>query len=65
MFRYRRSVLEVLNELSLPRAEREAARAEREMRSQRDNEHTPERRAAAIEAELGRYSYRRFRKMRP
>jgi hypothetical protein len=44
-----------LRELRLPRAERAAARAERRaedtLRSQRDNEHTRERRGAAIEAE--------------
>jgi hypothetical protein len=48
-----------LRELRLPRAERAAGRAERraenEMRRTRDNDHTPERRAGAIEAERRRY----------
>jgi len=48
-----------LSELRLPRAERAAARAERraedQMRRTRDNDQTPERRAAAIEAERRRY----------
>ena len=48
-----------LRELRLPRAERAAWRAERraedEMRRTRDNDQTPERRAAAIEAEIRRY----------
>jgi hypothetical protein len=48
-----------LRELRLPRAERAAWRAERraedEMRRTRDNDQTPERRAAAIEAEARRY----------
>ena len=47
-------------DLRLPREEREAARAERraeqEMRSQRDNPETPERRLAALEAERRRAS---------
>jgi hypothetical protein len=45
--------------LRLPRDEREAARAERrveeQMRLERDNTHTPERRAAALEAEAKRW----------
>jgi hypothetical protein len=49
-----------LRELRMPRAERAAARAERrveeEMRRQRDNVETADRRAAAIEAERRRYS---------
>jgi hypothetical protein len=49
-----------LRELRMPRADRAAARAERrveeEMRRQRDNVETAERRAAAIEAERRRYS---------
>ena len=49
-----------LRELRMPRAERTAARAERRveeaMRRQRDNLETPERRAAAIEAERRKYS---------
>jgi hypothetical protein len=48
-----------LRELRLPRAERAARRAERrvedEMRKTRDNDQTPERRAAAIEAQARRY----------
>jgi hypothetical protein len=48
-----------LRELRMPRAERRAARAERrveeEMRRQRDNPETAERRAAALEAESRRY----------
>ena len=51
-----------LRELRLPRAERAAWRAERraedEMRRTRDNDQTPERRAAAIEAERRRYESR-------
>jgi hypothetical protein len=51
-----------LSELGLPRAERAARRAERraedEMRRTRDNDQTPERRAAAIEAERRRYESR-------
>jgi hypothetical protein len=47
-----------LRELRLPRAERAAWRAERrveaEMRKTRDNDQTPERRAAAIDAEARR-----------
>ena len=49
-----------LRELRMPRGERAAARAERrveeEMRRQRDNTNTAERRAAAIEAERWKYS---------
>ena len=48
-----------LRELRMPKAERRAARAERraeeEMRRQRDNRHSPERRAARLEAERRRY----------
>ena len=48
-----------LRELRLPRPEREAARAERrveaQIRLERDNPYTPERRAAALEAERRRY----------
>jgi len=51
-----------LSELRLPRAERAARRAERraedEMRRMRDNDQTPERRAAAGEAERRRYESR-------
>ena len=49
-----------LREMRMPRAERAAARSERrvenELRRQRDNTQTAERRAAAIEAERRRYS---------
>jgi hypothetical protein len=49
-----------LRELRMPRAERAAARAERRveeaLRRQRDNRETPERRAAAVEAERRKYS---------
>ena len=48
-----------LRDLRLPQPEREAARAERrveeQLRRERDNPHTPERRAAALEAEARRY----------
>jgi hypothetical protein len=48
-----------LRELRLPRPERAARRAERRaedrMRAMRDNDQTPERRAAAIEAEARRH----------
>jgi hypothetical protein len=62
----RRSPLRAVRELLLPRPERAAARAERraeaQMRRERDNLETPERRAAALEAEARRYSgYRTFR----
>jgi hypothetical protein len=47
-----------LRERRLPRAERQAARAEREserqLRRERDNEHSAARRAAAVEAESRR-----------
>jgi hypothetical protein len=50
-----------LRDLRLPRDERAARRAERrvedEMRTTRDNNETPERRAAALEAELRRYQH--------
>lgn len=59
MFRYRRSAVDVVRELLLPRPEREAARAERrcesEMRRERDNEYSAERRAAAVQAEARRH----------
>jgi hypothetical protein len=49
----------ILRELALPRAERRAARAERRaeeaIRRERENRHSPERRAAAVEAERRRY----------
>ena len=50
-----------LRELRLPQAERAARRAERrvedEMRKTRDNKETPERRAAALEAERRRHQH--------
>ena len=50
-----------LRELRLPRAERAARRAERRtedsMRAMRDNDQTPERRAAAAAAEARRHQY--------
>jgi hypothetical protein len=59
MPRDRRTAIEVLRELRLPRPEREAARAERrverEFRRERDNEQSAARRAAALEAEARRY----------
>ena len=55
-----RRLLERLQDWRLPRAEREAARAERraeeQMRRERDNQETPERRAAARDAEAKRWS---------
>ena len=48
-----------LHDLRLPKPEREAARAERrveeQLRRERDNPYTAERRAAALEAESRRY----------
>jgi len=53
-----RSPMRALRTLMLPRPEREAARAERRaeerMRSERDNEHSAERRAARVDAEAWR-----------
>ena len=50
-----------LRDLRLPRAERAARRAERraedQMRRTRDNEETPERRAAALEAGRRRHQH--------
>jgi hypothetical protein len=50
----------MLRELTLSRDERRAARAERQaeeaIRRERDNTHSAERRAAAVEAERRRYS---------
>ena len=54
-----RAALTWLGEWRLPGPERRAARsehaAEREMRRERDNEYSAERRAAALDAELRRY----------
>jgi hypothetical protein len=50
-----------LRDLRVPRDERAARRAERraedEMRKTRDNDETPERRAAALEAERRRHQH--------
>ena len=58
--RARENAIRYLRELALPKPERRAARAERQveeaMRRMRDNPHTPERRAARIEAERRRDS---------
>jgi hypothetical protein len=52
-------MLEWLRDLRLPKPEREAARAERrveaQLRLERDNPYSAERRAAALEAERRRY----------
>jgi hypothetical protein len=56
-----RSPVEVFREWRLPAPERRAAQAERrveaQMRRERESEWTPERRAAALEAERRRYDY--------
>ena len=61
MWHRRRSPVAVVREWMLPAPERRAARAERrveaQLRRERDNEWTPERRAAAMEAERRRHSY--------
>jgi hypothetical protein len=53
--RARDNAIRYVRELALPKAERKAARAERQaeeaMRRMRDNPHSAERRAARIEAE--------------
>jgi hypothetical protein len=53
--RARDNAIRYVRELTLPKAERSAARAERQaeeaMRRMRDNPHSAERRAARIEAE--------------
>jgi hypothetical protein len=58
--RARENAIRYVRELALPKPERRAARAERQveeaMRRMRDNPHTPERRAARIEAERRRNS---------
>jgi hypothetical protein len=60
MFRGRYEPVARLRELRLPGPEREAARAERraerQIRLERDNTETTERRAAARDAEARRYS---------
>ena len=59
MFRGRYEPVARLRELRLPRPERQAARderrAERQIRLERDNTETAERRAAARDAEARRY----------
>jgi hypothetical protein len=54
-------VVDRLRELRLPKPEREAAKAERraeaQIRLERDNQYSAERRAAALEAELRRSEY--------
>jgi hypothetical protein len=59
MWHKHRRPAEVVREWRLPPPERRAARAERrvedEMRRERESEWTPERRAAAVEAERRRY----------
>jgi hypothetical protein len=54
-------VVERIRELRLPKPEREAAKAERrveaQIRSERDNQYSAERRAAALEAEIRRSEY--------
>jgi hypothetical protein len=56
-----RSVRDVVQELRLPAPERAAARSEREaeaaIRRERDNEWTPERRAAAVLAESRKHGF--------
>jgi hypothetical protein len=62
MWHKHRSPVVVVQEWRLPGPERRAARAERrveaQLRLERDCEWTPERRAAAIEAERRRYDFR-------
>jgi len=59
MWHNHRSPVAVVRELRLPAPERRAARAERrveaEIRRERESDWTPERRAAAIEAERRRF----------
>jgi hypothetical protein len=61
MWHRRRSPVAVAREWTLPAPERRAARAERrveaQLRRERDNEWTPERRAAAREAERRKYLF--------
>jgi hypothetical protein len=61
MWHKHRSPRAVLREWRLPGPERRAAKAERlveaRMRRERDSEWTPERRAAAIEAERRKYQH--------
>jgi hypothetical protein len=61
MFRGRYETLARLRELRLPGPERQAARAERraehQMRIERDNRYTADRRAAALAAEARRTNF--------
>ena len=61
MWHKHRSPAELVRELRLPAPERRAARDERrveaELRRERDSEWTPERRAAAVEAERRKYKH--------
>jgi hypothetical protein len=61
MWHRHRSPAAVVHEWLMPAPERRAARAERRveaaMRQERESEHTPERRAAALEAEARRYDF--------
>lgn len=65
MRRGRRFAIVLPEELRLSRLEREAARAERRaedlIRRERENPESPERRAAALEAEVRRYGQPRGR----
>jgi hypothetical protein len=61
MWHKHRTPRAVVSEWLLPAPERRAARAERRvedcLRRERDSESTPERRAAALEAECRKYDY--------
>jgi hypothetical protein len=61
MWHKHRTPVAVVREWTLPGPARRAARAERRVeaafRRERENEWTPERRAAALEAERRRHSY--------
>jgi hypothetical protein len=61
MWHRHRSPVAVVHEWLLPGPERRAARAERRveatLRRERESQHTPERRAAALEAEARRYDF--------
>jgi hypothetical protein len=61
MWHSRRKPVAVVREWTLPAAERRAARAERrveaQLRRERDSEWTPERRAAALEAERRKWDF--------
>jgi hypothetical protein len=61
MWHKHRKPVAVVREWMLPAPERRAARSERrveaQLRRERENEWTPERRAAALEAERRKHSY--------